>query len=253
MDSPPSSPSSVSGNPQADSASDAAAAVNIAVPRHGFLRPNRVWRVLHFPVYLLCRSWIRVEARGLEHLEDSKGGVLLINHQSLLDPIIAAVLLRRPVSFLARDSLFRIPVLGWILRRTYVIPISREAARGGSIRTAIERLDEGFLVGMFPEGTRSSGTDVRRFRPGFLAVVRRTNQPVYPVGIAGTDSCLPRGAWFVRPGRVKVVYGAPLSPEETQQLHDSDSDDAELCELVRLKVAACVHEAMELMRSRQKS
>ena len=184
----------------------------------------------------------------MEHLEDSKGGVFLINHQSLLDPIIAAVLLRRPVSFLARDSLFRIPVLGWILRRTYVIPISREAARGGSIRTAIERLDEGFIVGMFPEGTRSSGTDIRKFRPGFLAVIRRTEQPVYPVGIAGTDNCLPRGAWFVRPGRVKVVYGAPLSPEETQQLHDSDRDDAELCELVRLKVAECVQQAAGMLQ-----
>ena len=182
----------------------------------------------------------------MENLDNTKGGVFLINHQSLLDPIMAAVLLSRPVSFLARDSLFRIPVLGWILRRTYVIPISREAARGGSIRTAIERLHQGFLVGMFPEGTRSSGNDVSRFRPGFLAVVRRTNQPVYPVGIAGTDTCLPRGAWFVRPCRVKVVYGPPLSPEEIQQLHDSGRDDAELCELVRLKVAECVHKAAGL-------
>lgn len=248
MDSPPSSPSSVSGKPRADSASDATALVTIADSDHGFLRPNLVWRVLHFPVYLLCRSWVRVETRGMEHLDDSKGGVFLINHQSFLDPVMAAVLLRRPVSFLARDSLFRIPVLGWILRRTYVIPISREAARGGSIRTAIERLDQGFLVGMFPEGTRSSGADIRKFRPGFLAVVRRTNQPLYPVGIAGTDSCLPRGAWFVRPGRVKVVYGPPLSPAETQQLHDSDRDDSELCELVRLKVAACVQQAAGLLQ-----
>jgi 1-acyl-sn-glycerol-3-phosphate acyltransferase len=103
---------------------------------------------------------------------------------------------------------------------------------------------------MFPEGTRSSGTDVGRFRPGFLAILRRTDQPVYPVGIAGTDACLPRGAWFLRPGRVQLVYGKPLSAEELQKLHDTSTGDAELCELTRLKVVECVNEAARMLERR---
>ena len=175
---------------------------------------------------------------GLENIDNTKGGLLLVNHQSFLDPLLAALSLTRPVSYLARDSLFKLPVLGWLLRHTYVIPISREAARGGSIRLALERLEQGYLIGIFPEGTRSSGTEVRVFRPGFLAVVRRTNQPVYPVGIVGSDRVMPRGAWFIRPGRIQVVYGTPFTPDEMASWQSSD--DAAFCELARQRVSECV-------------
>lgn len=205
------------------------------------LIPNRLWRMLHWPGWLFFRLWLRVRCSGIENIDNSQGGLLLINHQSFLDPMLAAVLLTRPVSYLARDSLFRVPVLGWLLRRTYVIPISREAARGGSIRLAVECLEQGFLVGVFPEGTRSSGPDVRTFRPGFLAIVRRTKQPVYPVGIYGSARAMPRGAWFVRPGRAFVVYGPRLTQEELEQLHSGD--DAAFCELARQRVAACLAKA----------
>lgn len=132
------------------------------------LKRNWLWRLLQPPVWVFCRLWFRIRAEGLENLDATRGGLLLINHQSFLDPVLAAVLLRRPISYLARDSLFRVPLLGWLLRRTHVIPISRESVRSGSIRTALERLEQGFLVGIFPEGRRSSGTEVQTFHPGFL-------------------------------------------------------------------------------------
>jgi len=202
------------------------------------LNPNLLWRTLHWPCWALCRTWLRVNCSGLENIDNTKGGLLLVNHQSFLDPLLAALWLTRPVSYLARDSLFKLPVLGWLLRGTYVIPISREAARGGSIRLALERLEQGYLIGIFPEGTRSSGTEVRVFRPGFLAVVRRTNQPVYPVGIAGSDRVMPRGAWFIRPGKIQVVYGTPFTREEMASLQSSD--DTAFCELARQRVSECV-------------
>ncbi len=202
------------------------------------LIPNLLWRTLHWPCWLLCRIWLRVNCSGLENIDHTRGGLLLVNHQSFLDPLLAAESLTRPVSYLARDSLFKLPVLGWLLRHTYVIPISREAARGGSIRLAVERLERGFLIGIFPEGTRSSGTEVRAFRPGFLAMVRRTNQPVYPVGIFGSGRAMPRGAWFIRPGQIRIVYGTPFTPEELARLQSGD--DAAFCELARQRVSECV-------------
>ena len=209
------------------------------------VRPPLLWRVLHWPFWIFCRVWLRVSVAGKEHLDPSRGGLMLINHQSYLDPLIVAVMLPRPVSFLARDNLFRIPILGWILRTTWVIPISREATRSGSIRTAVERLDKGFLVGMFPEGTRSSGTSVKPLRPGFLAVARRTDQPIYPVGVSGTDRAMPRGAWFIRPFRIQVVYGSPLSNDEREQLR-RENDDSVLCKLLHARVSDCVMQAEEL-------
>ena len=186
---------------------------------------------------MLSRMWLRVSCSGKENLDNTKGGLLLINHQSFLDPLLAAVLLNRPISYLARDSLFKVPILGWLLRHTYVIPISREAARGGSIRLAVERMEQSYLVGVFPEGTRSSGEEVRTFRPGFLAMVRRTKQPVYPVGLSGSDKAMPKGAWFIRPQRIHIVYGKAFTPDELAQLESGE--DAAFCELARQRVSEC--------------
>ena len=201
------------------------------------LTPHLMWRMLHWPVWAFCSMWLRVSSSGLENLDQKKGGLLLINHQSFLDPLLAAVLLTRPVCFLARDSLFKVPVLGWLLRNTYAMPISREAARGGSIRLAVERMEQGYLVGVFPEGTRSSGDEVRTFRPGFLAMVRRTDQPVYPVGISGSDQAMPKGAWFIRPKRIHLVYGKPFTHEELARLESGD--DSGFCELAHQRVSEC--------------
>ncbi len=215
------------------------------------LTPNLLWRILHWPVWAFCCMWLRVSGSGLENIDHSKGGLMLINHQSFLDPILAAVLLTRPVSYLARDSLFKVPVLGWLLRRTYAMPISREAARGGSIRLAVERMEQGYLVGIFPEGTRSSGAEVRPFRPGFLAMVRRTNQPVYPVGMSGSDQAMPRGAWFIRPRRIHIVYGKPFTIDELARLESGD--DSGFCELAHQRVSDCAAAARSALSVGQNS
>lgn len=206
------------------------------------LRPNLLWRLLQAPFSVFCRLWIRLHISGQENINNTRGGLFLVNHQSFLDPLLVAVFLGRPVSYLARDSLFRVPVLGWILRNTHVIPISREAARGGSIRIAIERLNSGFLVGIFPEGTRSADGEVHKFRPGFLALVRRSQQPIYPVGVIGANQVMPRGAWWIRPGRIDVVFGKPFSDEDLKRFQE-DGDDAALCELARSRVAECTAKA----------
>lgn len=204
---------------------------------------NLLWRLIRVPFWLFCKTWVRLRVVGREHIDNTRGGLFLINHQSFLDPLFVAVFLGRPVSYLARDNLFRVPVIGWILRNTHVIPISREAARGGSIRIALERLESGFLVGIFPEGTRTSDGKVGDFRPGFLALARRTQQPIYPVGIVGADRIMPRNSNWIRPGRVDVVIGAPLTLSERQQLHDS-VDDGALCRMARSRVEACTRQSL---------
>ncbi|MGV2338561.1 MAG UNVERIFIED_CONTAM: 1-acyl-sn-glycerol-3-phosphate acyltransferase [Planctomycetaceae bacterium] len=212
---------------------------------------NRIWSSLRFLFRIFCRTWLRVSVSGTEHLNLQTGGLLLLNHQSFLDPLVAAVWLPRPVCYLARDNLFRIPLLGRLLRNAFVIPISREAARTSSIRAAIAQLDQGFLVGIFPEGTRSETGEVRPFRPGFLALAQRTNQPIYPVGVTGTLRALPRKALWIRPVRIHIHFGPPLSEDERHQLHHDT--DAALCEQMRGKVAECVRIADERQQGAAKS
>ena len=198
-----------------------AAAESAAMPH----RRTWVWLMVHLFVYLPFRLWCRTRVIGRENLIADRGGIVVCNHQSFLDPLFVAVRLTRPISYLARDSLFRVPFIGWICRTTFVIPISRTAFRGGSIRTALERISSGFLVGIFPEGTRSSGRP-DRFRPGFLSLARRTTEPIYPVAIVGADRAMPRGAWFVRPAGITIVYGKPLNETELAVLRDAPEKEA---------------------------
>jgi len=205
-------------------------------------RRNPHWLVLQYVLRLVFALWLRYRARGTHHVPESGGALILVNHQSFLDPLLVGLPLQRPVSFLARDSLFRIPVIGRILRHTYVMPINRESASTASIRNGLKRMEHGFLVGVFPEGTRSDDGTVGPFKPGFVSLIRRTKVPVLPVGIAGAHEAMPRGSLRLWPQRVRVVFGEPLNPEELSRL-GGKGHEKELVALARNAVVACQTDA----------
>ncbi|MDZ4684663.1 MAG: lysophospholipid acyltransferase family protein [Planctomycetaceae bacterium] len=201
---------------------------------------NFYWRIFQFVMQSVFCFWMGYRARGQEHLPD-EGALLLINHQSFLDPLLVGLPFSRPVSFLARDNLFRVPILGHILRNTHVIPINREAASTASLRAAIRHIDHGFYVGLFPEGTRTLDGLVGELKPGFLALLRRTTAPVIPVGVAGAFEAFPKGTPFPLPGRVRVVFGEPFDRDRLTAFHKEQ--EADLLRHVRERITACVAEA----------
>jgi 1-acyl-sn-glycerol-3-phosphate acyltransferase len=199
---------------------------------------NWTWYIFQLIMQLISAFWLRYRVRGLEHIPAAGGGLVLANHQSFLDPLLIGLPLRRPISFLARDSLFRIPFVGWVLRNTYVRPISREKASTAIIRETVQRLEQGYLCGMFPEGTRSATGELGEFKPGFIALLRRTELPVYPVGVAGAHLALGRGSFFLKPFRVCLVFGEPIRPEEIASLKERGREE-ELVAFVRDRVLGC--------------
>lgn len=178
------------------------------------VRRNGLWFTCQALLRIVFTGALRYRAFGVRNVPRAGPALLVANHQSFLDPLLAGLPLPRPVSYLARDSLFDVPLIGWVLRNAYVVPISRERAGSGSVRMAVERLERGFLVGVFPEGTRTPDGRMGAFKPGFLAILRRANVPVIPVGIAGAFDSLPRGAWCVRAAPVAVVFGRPIAIED---------------------------------------
>ena len=203
---------------------------------------NLCWRVIQYALQILFPIWFRYRAKGLENIPPSGGGLVLSNHQSFLDPLLLGLPLKRPISFMARDSLFRIPVIGWILRNTYVFPINRSAATTSSIRNAIDRMQRGYLVGLFPEGTRSEDGSVSELKPGVIALLRRTELPIYPVGIDGAYEAMPRGALVPRMKRICVVFGEPILPEELSP-YLQKGKESELIELLRQRLIRMAKEA----------
>lgn len=206
------------------------------------LHRNGLWLFSQWIVGIVFALWLRFKARGVERLPPEGGALLLCNHQSFLDPLLVGLPLRRPISYLARDTLFKVPFVGWILRHTYVLPLNREGGSSGVIRETLRRMEQGFLVGIFPEGTRSVDGRLGPFKPGFAALVRRTDLPIFPVGVAGANRALGRGAWFIKPYPVCVVFGEPIPSEEIVRLRERGREQ-QLVEAVRERIAACQQEA----------
>ena len=128
------------------------------------------------------------------------------------------------------------------------MPINQQAATTESFRKMIQRLHDGWLVGIFPEGTRSPTGEIGEIKPGFGAVIRRAKLPVYPVGISGAYHALPLGGRFLKPSRVRVVFGRPITVEDLAK-YSSREQEAELLELVRNRIAECTAVADEWRRT----
>jgi 1-acyl-sn-glycerol-3-phosphate acyltransferase len=225
--------------PIAESGTDGAATPNTPPdPQNGLYRFLQICLRLTTPLYF------RFQARGLENVPQRGPALFVVNHQSFLDPVMVAIPLARPIRFLARDTLYRGPLIRAFLNQVYAIPVNRNSASSTTIRQAASQLQQGFLVGIFPEGTRSTDGQIGPLKPGFIALVRRAEAPVIPVGLAGTGAAFPRGAWFVRPKTCRVVFGTPLQPETLSKLKGHGSEQA-LVEIVREAMVRCYDEARE--------
>ena len=211
---------------------------------------NVVWRSIQILLKLVFTFCFRYRCRHLERIPTEGGGLILSNHQSYLDPLLIGLPMQRPVSYIARDSLFRVPIIGWILRKTYVMPINRDAAGTESVREAVRRMQAGYLVGVFPEGTRSTDGELGEIKPGFVALARRSNLPILPVGIAGAYRVMPKGGLRFYCRKVRVVYGEPIPAEKVRELARK-GNEAEFLETIRRHIQMCLDEANEwLLESR---
>lgn len=209
----------------------------------GFRR-NLVWSIVQFLLKFVFVTWFRCRSTGSKNLPADSGALLLINHQSFLDPLIVGMFLKRPVSYLARDTLFKVPFIGWLLRNTYVMSISRTAGGTESLRLSINRMKQGYLVGIFPEGTRSFDGKVGQLKPGFIAIVRRSKLPIIPVGICGANRAMPKGSFFIYPVKLAVHYGKPLDPEKVKELTKRGHEE-EFIEYVTSEIEQTMEQASQ--------
>ena len=173
---------------------------------------NWVWHSLRALSKATVAPFLNYRAAGLGHLDPHRGGLVVANHQSFFDAVLLSLPLDRSLTLLARDTLFPLPVVGSLLRGLGSIPLSRDSAGTASMRQILDQMGRGYLCGLFPEGTRTPDGTIRDLKPGFVTLIRRSDVPVYPVGIAGAFESWPRSAKFPRPGRVRVVFGEPFRP-----------------------------------------
>ncbi len=171
----------------------------------------------------LVAVWLfGMRVAGREHWPAAGGGLVCANHQSYFDPPLVGLTCDRRMNYLARDTLFRVPVLSQLIRFLDAIPIDRDGGGLAGLKETLRRLKAGELVLIFPEGTRTSDGEVAPLKPGFIAVARRSKVPLIPVGLDGAYQAWPRTALFPRLCRLGVVIGRPILPDEVAQLSDED-------------------------------
>jgi len=149
------------------------------------------------------------------HRMPRQGAVVLAsNHQSFLDPPFLGATCPRNTRFLARKTLFIGP-LGWVMRRLGAIPMDRDSPDLGGLKEAVGSLQDGGVLLVFPEGTRSRDGGLGVFRPGVSMLARRGNAVVVPCVIRGAFDAWPRWSPVPRPFfPIRVHYGDVVAPRE---------------------------------------
>lgn len=211
------------------------------VPPRGdwFLRFARGWART-----LLAIAGVRARVKDDGRLPRNRSFVVVANHESFCDVLVLLAHLPLQVRFLAKRSVFRVPILGWSIAAAGFIPVDREAkARSGAaVEAALKRLEGGRSVVVFPEETRSPTGELLPFKKGAALLALRSGLPILPIGLAGTFRVLPRGTFQITPGPVVLAAGEPI-----ETAGRSPRERAALTEEVRARVLALREEARALL------
>lgn len=159
-----------------------------------------------------------------ERMIESGPLILAVNHQSYFDPPLAGICSKRAIYFLARKTLFAVPILGKLLPYFLVIPVDRDGNDRTALKNIIQRLREGQGVLLFPEGTRSPDGKIQQARSGLGFIIAKTKAPVLPMRIFGAHEAFPKNAKKINLHPITVVLGEPLffTEGELTSFHGDD-------------------------------
>ena len=180
-------------------------------------RPNRTAAtfvdVMKHPVEWLSRVLLDAEITGREHVPESAPFIVTANHLSLVDPVFVTVAVGQLVQFLAVDELFEESrVRDEIMYYFGAIPISRERPPLGGIRRALEVLEAGEVLGVFPEGARAEYWGERSIKRGAAWLALATNSPILPCAITGTEVTMSQRNPGIKIPSIRLSLHPPLQP-----------------------------------------
>ncbi len=173
-------------------------------------------------------TYFRWRVFGAENVPATGGVILASNHASFLDPPLVGAGLKRDINYLARESLFRFPGIGALLRSWNAVPVDRDGGGAKGLKKILDRLFAGGAIILFPEGTRTRDGNFLPARSGVGLTVIKSTVPVVPVRVFGTFEAYGRHIKFPRPRRVILKYGRPLDFETLRA-------EAKVCDKPRLK------------------
>jgi 1-acyl-sn-glycerol-3-phosphate acyltransferase len=158
----------------------------------------------------IAQAFFDLQVFGQDNIIEEGPALLAMNHQSFLDPPLAGICCQREIFYLARKTLFDVPVLGFFMKHVNVIGVDREGSDVGALKSVIRVLRAGGCTIVFPEGTRSRDGNLLPARPGAGLIIAKTLVPVMPMRIFGAFDAFPPGAKWPRRSPVTIVIGEPM-------------------------------------------
>lgn len=162
-----------------------------------------LYRVFRVGFRVFFKAVFRYEVHGLDNVPAEGPTILCANHISNWDPPLIGSPLARPVHYMAKEELFRIPVFGWLIRQFGAFPVKRGGVSKESIRLSLGLLREGKVMGIFPEGTRKNRGGEGKKGAAMLAL--RSGATVIPVAIVGNYRLF---------RKMRLYYGKPVDLSE---------------------------------------
>tara|TARA_B100000945_G_scaffold286341_1_gene257177 strand:+ start:89 stop:769 length:681 start_codon:yes stop_codon:yes gene_type:complete len=193
--------------------------INKNRPRQSFVY-GCVSYLLVFPIF---RFLFRGQTIGRSNLPNTGGVVVVSNHGSHLDPPILGHALGRPVAFMAKSELFRVPFLSFIISACGAYPVKRGGGDREAIRTASNRLIEGWATGIFLDGTRQENGRVNNPKAGAALLSARTGCSILPVAIINSHRAFPKGSFLPRFVSIHLRVGELIQPPKTRRREDLTS------------------------------
>ena len=197
--------------------------------------------------WLNVMTWVRLiiwlvtkrDIKGRERIPRRGALILASNHLNVADPPILTAVTPRRIIWMTKQELFEIPAFGFLYHLFGCIPVRRFQGDLRALRRSQEALQRGLVLGMFPEGTRSGESGLGQGEPGTALIAMRTNTPVMPVAIWGTEGIrLPR-AFFQRT-TVHIVFGEPFYLPRSERLTKEAVEEG--AELIMTRIAELLPE-----------
>jgi 1-acyl-sn-glycerol-3-phosphate acyltransferase len=159
---------------------------------------------------------VRFETVGLDKFDHSRSYIYMTNHTSNLDPPIQVGLIPRSTSVMVKKELFKMPILGRAMRMGSLVPVDRGNRDAGieAVREAKAVIEKGMNMLIYVEGKRSFDGKLLPFKKGPFYMAVECGVPVVPITIVGTHYAMPKGRFAIKPGRVQVIFHAPIEPKD---------------------------------------
>ena len=159
---------------------------------------------------------VKVRTLGLEKIDPARTYVFMSNHISNLDPPLTLPLIPRRTSVMVKKELFKVPILGQIMRIGSLVPVDRGNREAGiaAVRDALRVIEQGINMTIYVEGHRSFDGKLLPFKKGPFYLAEECKVPVVPITISGTEDCMPKARFAIRPGTVTVEFHDPIEPQD---------------------------------------